>query len=171
MNHHPLRTFALHKLSSILHVPEEATACINLEKGIFNEAVKKCIPKDTAAWDNKKFREFYKRGFLKIQFNVLRSPTLKANITSGRIKGKDVISMAPHQMWPGGPYDAMLERTVHDNMRIEYMNNENKNYEGLFKCNRCKSKNTSYYQLQTRSADEPMTTFVTCNNCESHWKC
>ena len=29
----------------------------------------------------------------------------------------------------------------------------------------------SYYQLQTRSADEPMTTFVTCINCGARWKC
>ena len=29
----------------------------------------------------------------------------------------------------------------------------------------------TYYQLQTRSADEPMTTFVTCINCGNRWKC
>jgi transcription elongation factor S-II len=28
----------------------------------------------------------------------------------------------------------------------------------------------TYYQLQTRSADEPMTTFVTCVNCDNRWK-
>ena len=43
--------------------------------------------------------------------------------------------------------------------------------DGFFTCARCKSKKTSYYQLQTRSADEPMTTFVTCHNCDKHWKC
>ncbi|KAI6698696.1 hypothetical protein NL676_018815 [Syzygium grande] len=31
-----------------------------------------------------------------------------------------------------------------------------------FKCGRCGQRKTTYYQLQTRSADEPMTTFVTC---------
>ncbi|KAL3524073.1 hypothetical protein ACH5RR_016907 [Cinchona calisaya] len=39
-----------------------------------------------------------------------------------------------------------------------------------FKCGRCGKKETTYYQLQTRSADEPMTTFVTCVNCNNHWK-
>ena len=29
----------------------------------------------------------------------------------------------------------------------------------------------SYYQLQTRSADEPMTTYVTCIKCGTRWKC
>ena len=43
--------------------------------------------------------------------------------------------------------------------------------DGMFKCNKCKSMKTVYYQMQTRSADEPMTTYVTCTNCEARWKC
>lgn len=38
-------------------------------------------------------------------------------------------------------------------------------------CQRCKKKSKcDYYQLQTRSADEPMTTFVTCLECDKKWK-
>ena len=40
-----------------------------------------------------------------------------------------------------------------------------------FKCYKCKERNCSYYQVQTRSADEPMTVFVTCLNCGKRWKC
>lgn len=43
--------------------------------------------------------------------------------------------------------------------------------QGMFTCGRCKSTKTSYYQLQTRSSDEPMTTFVCCLNCGKRWKC
>ena len=35
----------------------------------------------------------------------------------------------------------------------------------LLKCGQCKKSNCTYNQLQTRSADEPMTTFVMCNEC------
>ena len=42
--------------------------------------------------------------------------------------------------------------------------------DGMFVCGKCKSKKTTYYQLQTRSADEPMTTFVTCTNCNNNWR-
>ena len=40
----------------------------------------------------------------------------------------------------------------------------------LFKCNRCKKRETTFYELQTRSADEPMTKFITCVNCGNHWR-
>jgi transcription elongation factor S-II len=40
----------------------------------------------------------------------------------------------------------------------------------LFKCGRCHKRECTYYELQTRSADEPMTKFITCVNCGSHWK-
>jgi len=40
----------------------------------------------------------------------------------------------------------------------------------MFTCHKCGQNKTTYFQLQTRSADEPMTTFVTCCNCGAHWK-
>jgi transcription elongation factor S-II len=40
----------------------------------------------------------------------------------------------------------------------------------MFTCNKCGQNKTTYFQLQTRSADEPMTTFVTCCACGNHWK-
>ena len=40
----------------------------------------------------------------------------------------------------------------------------------LYKCSKCGKNDTSYTQAQTRSADEPMTTFISCNNCGKRWK-
>ena len=40
-----------------------------------------------------------------------------------------------------------------------------------FFCFKCKKRKCSYYQMQTRSADEPMTTFVTCLLCGNNWRC
>ncbi|KAJ9446336.1 Transcription elongation factor TFIIS [Diplonema papillatum] len=39
-----------------------------------------------------------------------------------------------------------------------------------FTCGRCGQNKTTYFQMQTRSADEPMTTFVTCVSCSNAWK-
>jgi len=39
-----------------------------------------------------------------------------------------------------------------------------------FQCGKCKQHKTKYWQAQTRSVDEPMTTFVHCLVCDNHWK-
>lgn len=41
---------------------------------------------------------------------------------------------------------------------------------GEFRCRKCGQNKTTHYSLQTRSADEPMTVFVTCLTCSNRWK-
>lgn len=88
-----------------------------------------------------------------------------------KFKSIDIVNMKPDQLWPNGPYGkAKEEKRVHD-AHIQAINAEEKeSYIGMFKCGKCKSMKTTYYQMQTRSADEPMTTFVNCMNCNNRWK-
>ena len=50
------------------------------------------------------------------------------------------------------------------------VSNEQDISDGIFQCRKCGSKKTTYYSLQTRSADEPMTNFITCVTCKNRWK-
>jgi len=38
-----------------------------------------------------------------------------------------------------------------------------------WQCFGCKKRKCTYYELQTRSADEPMTIFIHCLNCGKRW--
>ena len=40
----------------------------------------------------------------------------------------------------------------------------------MFRCGKCRERKCTYYQMQTRSADEPMTVFVRCTVCGNRWK-
>ena len=40
----------------------------------------------------------------------------------------------------------------------------------MYTCRKCKSNRCTYYEMQTRSADEPATIFVTCLDCGKHWR-
>lgn len=42
--------------------------------------------------------------------------------------------------------------------------------KGAHKCGKCGSWDTSYTEKQTRSADEPMTTFVLCHVCGNRYR-
>ncbi|EHY65833.1 transcription factor S [Nematocida ausubeli] len=37
-------------------------------------------------------------------------------------------------------------------------------------CPECSCETANYYQMQTRSADEPMTIFNTCTQCKHTWR-
>jgi DNA-directed RNA polymerase subunit M/transcription elongation factor TFIIS len=166
------RQFALTRLSTLLEIPETDTICINLEKCILNYATDRSNDLgQEPAWDNYRFSNIYKQKFLQIQHNLRNSGVLRGWLVNKKIKTKDVMDMRPEDLWPDGPYAKKMEERIIKDLRKAYLAQEVKNQEGFFTCARCKSKKTSYYQLQTRSADEPMTTFVTCLNCDKNWKC
>ena len=168
----PTRQFAIYRISALLEIPKDDTICINLEKNILNYATEQARKiNQQPAWDNHKYTSMYKQKFLQIQHNLKNSPVLKGWIIDKKIKTKDVIEMRPEDLWPDGPYAKKMEDRIIKEMRKAYLAKESKNQDGFFKCGRCKSMKTTYYQMQTRSADEPMTVFVSCLNCDKNWKC
>jgi len=168
----PTRQFVIDRLSTLLEIPKDNTTCINLEKCILNYAKERVNDiGEEAAWDNHKYTSIYKQKFLSIQNNLKNNPDFKVKIVEKYFKPFDVVTMQPEHMWPDGPRSKQIEIKIHKDLRKQTLAREAKNQEGFFTCNRCKSKKTSYYQLQTRSADEPMTTYVSCFNCGKNWKC
>jgi DNA-directed RNA polymerase subunit M/transcription elongation factor TFIIS len=166
------RQFVIDRIASLLEIPKDDTICINLEKNILNHATDRARSiNQQPAWDNHKFSGIYKQKFLQFQHNLKKSPVLKGWIIEKKIKTKDVIDMRPEDLWPDGPYAKEIEVGIHKQLRKAYLAQEIKNQEGFFVCGRCKSKKTTYFQMQTRSADEPMTVFVSCLNCDRNWKC
>lgn len=140
----------------------------NIEVSIFNWAVRR-HPKN-ATWDDKVFRESYKGRFFEVR-RALKEGKLFELLSSKAIKAKDIMKMTPDLLLPEGPYAKTLSDYVKRELEIEEQKAKfDEEYEGIFKCKKCNSKKTTYYQLQTRSADEPMTTYVTCLECNNHWK-
>jgi transcription elongation factor S-II len=173
MTSHRMRTYALNKLSTLLKIQESDKLCMNLEKCIFNWAVRTTRLKgDQPSWENAMFKNRYRTKFLSLQFNM-KDPNnfLVDRLKSGEINVTDVTYLHPWELNPYGLYAVTKQKLHMEHLHKEAVNDTGDNYEGIFKCGKCKSKKTTYYQMQTRSADEPMTTFVTCVNCNNRWKC
>lgn len=97
------------------------------------------------------------------------NPNLRESIVSGEVSPEKFSKMTSEEM--------MSEERRATDQKIKEENlfkslgagAQEAETEG-FQCGRCKQRKCRYRQAQTRSADEPMTTFVTCVNCGHKWK-
>lgn len=106
-----------------------------------------------------------------IMFNIKdpKNPDFRRKVLFGHVTPERILELTPEEM-------ASTERQM-ENVKIKEKalfdcerGGPPKATTDQFKCGRCQKRKCTYYQLQTRSADEPMTTFVTCVNCDNHWK-
>lgn len=159
-----MRSHVCSKLGEIVECPKLAK---NIEIAIFNWTVRR-LNKESS-WENKAFKELYKARFFEVK-RALTQSNLKSRIDDKLVKMKDLVVMDPDQLMPEGPYAKAILASKIKELEIEAIKAKEDEYEGIFMCRKCKSKKTTYYQLQTRSADEPMTTYVECRECNNHWK-
>jgi transcription elongation factor S-II len=164
-----MRTYAKEKLATRLPHPLPT----NIEKSIFNWAVTRVNGiGDAPSWESKLFRETYKNRMLSVLWHVNNSDVdIVKRLAEKKFKSTEIVHMTPDRLWPNGPYGKSKEtKRVHE-AHLQAINAEEKEkYTGMFRCGKCKSMKTTYYQMQTRSADEPLTTYVTCMNCMNRWK-
>jgi transcription elongation factor S-II len=166
---HPLRDYAAIQFAAIM--PLEAQYK-NAEKSVFTWTVQQTKRLgQSPSWENRVFRWRYKHRVQSVLFNLKNSPALLTNIEAKLVKAKDLGAMTATQFWPDGPVGQMEFKLKAKELAIEAAKASiEEDYEGQFKCGKCKSKKTTYYQLQTRSADEPMTCYITCIACSHRWK-
>lgn len=141
---------------------------LNIEKGAFNSVIQEATFKNIVKkWDNPYFVLLYKNKIRSILSN-LHNKHIKTSLTNKTVKPHEIAFMSHQDMCP-----EKWERHIEikkQHLENLYAPKIDANTDD-FTCRKCKSKKCSYYQLQTRSADEPMTTFVTCIDCGNRWKC
>lgn len=94
--------------------------------------------------------------------NLMRSDEFKKRIMSGEVKAEEIATMDPKDMLDEALRKKRdeMEKDIVDAKRSDFMLANMTVKEGMYTCSRCKGKKTTFYEQQTRSADEPMTTFV-----------
>ncbi|XP_065853079.1 transcription elongation factor TFIIS [Euphorbia lathyris] len=112
-----------------------------------------------------------KTKYRSVMFNIKdqKNPDFRRKVLVGEVKPERLINMSSEEMASDQRQEEnkqIKERALFDCER----GGAPKATTDQFKCGRCGQRKTTYYQMQTRSADEPMTTYVTCVNCNNHWK-
>lgn len=97
------------------------------------------------------------------------NPQLRENILDGKITAEKLIKMTSQELAPESLKKEMKE--LHAKNLFDAQGAvEKRAVTDRFVCGKCKQREVSYYQMQTRSADEPLTTFCTCEKCGNRWK-
>lgn len=144
-----------------------------LEKSMFeatfNYAAKNHVSR---SWKSPIFIEIYRQIIRSVFSNIhpespVKNPRLLSRVLDGEFPLHEIPSMTSYEMFPEKWFE----------LRDKQLQREQKILEGnksratdQFKCRRCGKRECTYYELQTRSADEPMTIFVTCLNCGKEWR-
>jgi transcription elongation factor S-II len=97
------------------------------------------------------------------------NPALRKDVLTGRIPPSKFVVMS-HDEMKSDSRRAEDEKLAKINMQEAMVAQVEKSISTEFQCSKCKKKMVSYSQAQTRSADEPMTTFCECMNCGNRWK-
>ncbi|BAT22697.1 putative transcription elongation factor SII [Yellowstone lake phycodnavirus 3] len=208
---HPLRDYARTHFEQSLGAGPIAR---NVERSVYNWAVQTTRERgEGSSWENRMFRSQYRQkvfGLLRelergpmagltlevkdghVTVSLTPVPQLVHRLRRKELESKNLARYPAEVLWPEGPMAAAIFKHRERDLAMEARKAMEEDYNGLFKCGKCKSVKTTYYQMQTRSADEPMvrftlsyilamalltflslsqTTYVTCKGCGNRWKC
>ena len=145
----------------------------NCEIGIYNWCIdfaqKNKIVKN---WKNARFAHLYKDKARSIVTNLDKESYIGNNRLIERLIEKEFQPQELAFMPPENVYPERWREIVDSKMRQDMLILEEKPaaMTSEFKCGKCKKRECIYQELQVRSADEPMTLFITCLNCGNRWK-
>jgi transcription elongation factor S-II len=143
------------------------------ERAIFNNTCYRAealrIP---VFWKHPMFQEIYRTRARQIVANLsadsyVKNDELVGLIKSGQVPIDSLATLDTYQLFPSKWKAAFEFQQMKEKRQLE----GNKSMAtDKFTCGRCWKKECTYYEMQTRSADEPMTIFITCLNCGKHWR-
>lgn len=146
---------------------EKEKDVINLEKGVYNWALKESTNKKVVKkWDNPFFIQIYIDHLRSVYIN-LKNDRLINMVNNGEIKSQDIPFMTHQEFCPEKWEELIKAKSIRDKNKFE------QNVEAMtdtFTCRKCRSKRCSYYLMQCKSADEPMNIFISCLDCGARMK-
>ena len=148
-------------------VIKDENKSVNLEKALYNYTIKEAgFRKIVKKWENPPFVHLYVDR-LRSLFTNLNNENILKSIRNDELKVQVYAFMTHQEMIPSHWKELLEKKALLENSKFETDLVANTD---MFTCGKCKSKKCSYYTMQTRSADEPETIFISCLDCGKNWK-
>lgn len=160
----PMRDLVKKQYVDIGMTPEIADA---LEAALLVRCIRDCAKQDIeVTWANIAFWNHYRARCIQFYENSKNygwvPKLLSGDVLPAAFAEMSIVDLNPKR-WKA-QIEAQIEKDKH-------LYSSTGSASIFFYCSGCKKKSKcDYYQMQTRSADEPMTTFVTCLECDRRWK-
>ena len=144
-----------------------------IEQSIYNSSIQYSSENNIKRnWSNNIFKSLYLARIRSIYTNLkgdsyLQNKNFKARILDNEIDPRTISSLSNYDIFPELWEELLLRLSEKDKLKYEL---KPEAMTDIFKCRKCGSRSCSYYEFQTRSADEPMTQFITCLECNNNWK-
>jgi DNA-directed RNA polymerase subunit M/transcription elongation factor TFIIS len=144
-----------------------------IEQSIYNYIITISKEKNIRRkWSNPIFSKLYHSKILSIYSNIKKESYIENisfldRIKMNEINPSEIGKLSAYDIFPDNWKELLNIKSKRDKIKYELKPEAMTN---LFKCRKCGSRETSYYEVQTRSADEPMTQFITCLQCNTRWK-
>jgi hypothetical protein len=169
----PARTTALRRIHTLLgkFITEEQE--ILLERGLYNFALEESNRKKTRPlWENSEFQILYDIQLTRVISNLMAksyvsNARLLERLRDGEFQIWEVPYMTFSDLYPER-WNSLAEREMKKESKM--LEVDKTMATDMFRCPRCGKRQCTYYEQQTRSADEPMTIFVRCLNCSKQWR-
>ena len=100
--------------------------------------------------------------------NNIKNINFRNKVLSNSIDFKQIPYMTPQEIFP--EHWKLLMDKQKETDEFLYLKRPVASTDE-YKCAKCKERKCSYYELQVRSSDEPMTRFVQCLVCDNRWSC
>jgi len=140
----------------------------NVEVSIYNYTIQESnFRQIIKKWNNPQFCDIYSARIKSMLYNIKTNPEFKEQIQQNQITPQSLSHLTHQEMNPSIWKNKIEQKIKRDRSRFST------NIEAstdMFQCRKCKSKKCTYYEMQTRSADEPATIFITCLDCGKNWK-
>ena len=156
--------------------------CRLIDRGIAEHATVQLETKDIAIeieaclfqkYGGKTDTSYKDRGRI-IANNLKTNKELSLQVIEGALSSEQLCSMSPEEMMPEEvkkKFD-LMRKEINQELadEVAQTSGPSGSLTDAFRCSRCHKNETRYFEMQTRSADEPMTIFITCVNCGKRWK-